>query len=281
MSKDVEILIVEGNLAESEHLKRILEQHEYRVSVEHNGKAALDAARTNPPQIVISGKIQSEINERNQVEQALSESEEHYRRIVETAQEGIWMLDEQAKTSYVNDRMAEILGYTADEMLGHSMYDFMDDESRIEAERNFQKRRDGIKEKHDFRFRRKDGTNLWAIVSANPIISDNDVFMGVVGLVTDITDRKLMEAKLRESEAQLIEAQRIAQIGSWMLDMKTKTITWSDELFRIFGYKPDEIVPSYEAYLRIVHPDDRDFVLEENGRKERNRTPLRHEHRLL
>jgi len=89
MSKDVEILIVEGNLAESEHLKRILEQHEYRVSVEHNGKAALDAARTNPPQIVISGKIQSESNERNRVEQSLIESEEHFRRIVETAQEGI------------------------------------------------------------------------------------------------------------------------------------------------------------------------------------------------
>ncbi len=54
MSKDVEILIVEENLAESEHLKHILEQHEYRVSVEHNGKIALDAARANPPQIVIS-----------------------------------------------------------------------------------------------------------------------------------------------------------------------------------------------------------------------------------
>ncbi len=54
MNKDMEILIVEENLAESEHLKHILQQHDYRVSIEHNGKSALDAARVNPPQIVIS-----------------------------------------------------------------------------------------------------------------------------------------------------------------------------------------------------------------------------------
>jgi len=171
------------------------------------------------------------------------------------------MLGEQAKTSYVNDRMAEMLGYTADEMLGRSMYDFMDDESRIEAERNFQKRRDGIKEKHDFRFRRKDGTDLWAIVSTNPIINDNDVFMGVVGLVTDITDRKMTEEQLRESQAQLVEAQRLAQIGSWEWDIVQNKITWSDELYRIFGLKPQEFDRTFESYLNRIHPDDRELVV--------------------
>ncbi len=62
MSKDVEILIVEGNLAESEHLKHILEQHDYRVSVENNGKLAIDAARANPPQIVISAVLLPEMD---------------------------------------------------------------------------------------------------------------------------------------------------------------------------------------------------------------------------
>ena len=62
MSKDVEILIVEENLAESEHLKHILEQHEYRVTVKHNGKAVLDAARAISPRIVISGVLLPEMN---------------------------------------------------------------------------------------------------------------------------------------------------------------------------------------------------------------------------
>ncbi|MDQ3751255.1 MAG: PAS domain S-box protein [Acidobacteriota bacterium] len=206
-------------------------------------------------------KLQAGINERKRAEQALIESEEHYRRIVETAQEGIWILDEQAKTSYVNDRMAEILGYTADEMLGRSMYDFMDDESRIEAERNFQKRRNGIKEQHDFRFRRKDGTDLWAIVSTNPIMNDNNVFVGAVGLITDITDRKLIEEKLHESEARLVEAQRIARIGSWEWDIVQNKITWSNELYRVFGLEPQEFDGTFESYLNRIHPDDRELVV--------------------
>ncbi len=87
--------------------------------------------------------------------------------------------------------------------------------------------------------------------------------------------------KLRESEALLVEAQRLAQIGSWAVDVKTQTVTWSDELFRIFGYEPGEIVPSYKAFLEIVHPDDRAFVLADNKRMESERISLRHEHRIL
>jgi PAS domain S-box-containing protein len=165
-------------------------------------------------------KLQAEMNERERAEQTLIKSEEHYRHIVETAQEGIWMLDEQARTSYVNDRMAEILGYTADEMLGYSMYDFMDDEARIEAERYFKKRQDGIKEQHDFRFRRKDGTDLWAIVSSSPIIGDNGVFMGAVGLITDITDRKQAENTLIKETALNKLLQMIAVAANEATDIK-------------------------------------------------------------
>jgi PAS domain S-box-containing protein len=110
--------------------------------------------------------------------------------------------------------MAEMLGYSADEMLGQSVFDFMDDEERTQAEKNFQKRQDGIKEQLDFRFRRKDKTEMWAIVSANPIISDEGIFRGVTGMLTDITERRLTEQALHESEERFRQSQKMEAIGA-------------------------------------------------------------------
>lgn len=78
--------------------------------------------------------VATDITERKRAEKALRESEARYRRIVETANEGIWTLDAEARTDYVNRRMAEMLGYTPEEMLGRHLFEFMDDEAREEAQ---------------------------------------------------------------------------------------------------------------------------------------------------
>lgn len=65
------------------------------------------------------------------------------------------------------------------------------------------------------------------------------------------------ENELKQSERQLADAQRITTLGSWEWDLRTNSITWSDELYRIYGLKPQEVETTYEAYLRYVHPDDR------------------------
>lgn len=76
----------------------------------------------------------------------------------------------------------------------------------------------------------------------------------------DITERKQMERALRESEARLREAQRIAHIGDWELNLLTNKLTWSDEVFRIFEIDNRRFGASYEAFLAMVHPDDREAV---------------------
>jgi len=152
----------------------------------------------NKPRFIIS--MVEDITERKRLEVNLRESEEKYRRIVETAKEGIWTLDTSVKTSYVNSRMAQILGYTTKEMLGRHLFDFMDAPARIEAEKCLERLKQGILETLDFRFSRKDGTNLWAIVSTNPIFNDKGEYVGALGMITDITERKLAEDELRESE---------------------------------------------------------------------------------
>ena len=147
--------------------------------------------------------ICEDITERKRAEEALRESEAHYRRIVETASEGVWMFDVNSKTTFVNSRMAQMLGYSVEEMLGRSLFDFLDEESQVQAQAYVERRRQGMRERHDFKFRRKDGSDLWAIVSATPILDAEGQFVGVLRMITDITERKQAEVALRESESQL------------------------------------------------------------------------------
>jgi len=134
-----------------------------------------------------------DITSRVVAEESLKRSEETYRQIVDTAREGVWVIDAGGRTSFVNARMAEILGYTVAEMAGTSLYDFMDDEGREEAERRFEQRREGISEQHDFRFKRQDGDDVWTIVSASPMYNADGTFAGALAMVTDISERKQQE----------------------------------------------------------------------------------------
>lgn len=81
-------------------------------------------------------------------------------------------------------------------------------------------------------------------------------------IARDISDRKRSEAALQEITRKLQEAQRIAQIGNWELDVKTQKITWSEELFRIFGLEPAGGEPTFEEHLQLIHPEDRELFLE-------------------
>jgi len=79
-------------------------------------------------------------------------------------------------------------------------------------------------------------------------------------VAVDITERKRAEERLRESEALLVRSQQIARLGSWELDVTSNRLTWSDEVYRIFGSQPNEFAATYEAFLDAVHPDDRAAV---------------------
>ncbi|WP_171974756.1 PAS domain-containing protein [Leptolyngbya sp. 'hensonii'] len=84
----------------------------------------------------------------------------------------------------------------------------------------------------------------------------------VLAIVRDITDRKQVEEQLRQSEAALLEAQRVAHIGNWDFDLQTQKISWSQELYRMFGLDPTQPEPSYAEYLQLIHPDDRPLLQE-------------------
>ncbi len=134
-----------------------------------------------------------DITERKRAEEALRHSEEKYRRIVETAQEGIWAMDERFITTYVNARLTAMLGYAAEEMLGQPVHAFMFEQDLPDHHRQMQARQSGESSIYERRFRRKDGSECWTIVSATPLRDEEGAFAGSFAMFTDITDRKRVE----------------------------------------------------------------------------------------
>jgi phosphoserine phosphatase RsbU/P len=148
----------------------------------------------------------TDISQIKLAEESLRRSQENYRRLSITANEGIWILDAENNTVYTNPKLAEMLGYTPEEMVGMSFLHFMPMESRINEEINLKRLRQGKSRKHDIKFLRKDGGDLWAILSTSPILDEEGHFDGTLGMVTDITERIRAEDAVQE----LLEELRVA-----------------------------------------------------------------------
>jgi PAS domain S-box-containing protein len=144
-------------------------------------------------------------NERQKYLEQTVASEARYRQIVETAQEGIWQVDHEFRTVFVNQKMCEILEYPAEEMLGKENLHFMNDEGKEIAKSRRQKRQQGIGENFDISLITKSGKCIWANLSTSAIVDQNGIFMGALAMVTDITNKKIAEEKLRQ-ERYLLRA---------------------------------------------------------------------------
>ena len=171
---------------------------------------------------------------------ALQESEEKYRNIIETTNEGVWIFNAVSETTYVNEKMAEMLGYSREEMVGSFIWDYADEEDKGVFQVKLANRKQGIDEVYELKLMRKEGSYVWLLVSAKAFFDKDGKFAGSLGMFTDITERKHteealkkahdnLEAKvkerteelekayssLKESEKSLAEAQKMAHIGNW------------------------------------------------------------------
>lgn len=186
----------------------------------------------------------NDITEARRSEKALTESEAQFRRFVETSNEGIWAMDGDYQTTFVNQRMADMLGYRIEEMLGKSVDYFFFDEDLTEHRKNMELRRQGGDQSYERRFRRKDGSTLWTIVSATALKDDRGNFAGSFAMFTDITDKKRAEETLREKEQRyrLLAENTVDVI--WQMDPDFRFTYVNQAIHKATGYTRDEWIGS-------------------------------------
>lgn len=141
-----------------------------------------------------------DITSQHETQESLLNSEERYRRIVDTAEEGIWQTDNRLKIVYVNKKIADMLGYSEGEMMGKNAFSFIPEEDIRTHQERIDRRKLGENDRYEQRLIKKDGTLCWFFVSANAIVNPEGTFGGSVAMFSDITERKLVEEYLKISE---------------------------------------------------------------------------------
>ncbi|MBD1829693.1 PAS domain S-box protein [Microcoleus vaginatus GB1-A2] len=206
-------------------------------------------------------RVEARTAELRQTFAALSASETKFRTIAATMpgalfqfcnRDGIWRID------YMSDRIFNISGVTAAEMT-QDMNTFISRVHPEDLEGYIASVNETIENlslwHYEGRLVKPDGEIRWWQGDSMPTRSETGeiVFCGVL---LDITDRKVAETAIRHSQRQLKEAQRLAHVGNWELDAATETITWSEELFRIFGLEPAAFAPNLAEQVAVIHPED-------------------------
>ena len=133
----------------------------------------------------------------------------------------------------------------------------------------------------EYRLRHQQGHYLWIEDRGQFLINAQGEIIGVIGMLADVTDRKETELTLIKLKKLHREAQRIAKLGNWELDLKTNYLYWSEEIFQIFEINPQQFAPSYEGFLKAIHPDDREKVNDAYRQHLHDQTPYQIVHRLL
>ena len=126
-----------------------------------------------------------------------SSDENRYQQIVENLHEGIWIVDKYNRTRFVNQRMADMLGYDIEEILGKSLFDFMDDQNTRLCKEKLGVHRKGMSGVYDFDFMHKDGHRIYATIASSPMYNAKDVYDGTIAGVVDVSAQREQELQLK------------------------------------------------------------------------------------
>jgi PAS domain S-box-containing protein len=200
-----------------------------------------------------------DIEDRKRAEQALRKSEERWRSVFENSAIGVALTDLNGRFLATNHVYQTMVGYTGEELLAVNFLDLTHEDYRetnlaLISELLEGKRRQFQIEK---KYRRKDGSLVWVSNNVSLVPGTERVPQFIMALSEDITQRKRAEEALQRSEGYLAEAQKLTHTGSWVWNVRTDTLLWSQEVFRIYDFDPEKMAHRTWEFFDRVHPEDR------------------------
>ena len=211
--------------------------------------------------IVALQGIARDITERVAIEEKLRDNEKFLQAIINTEPECVKMLAADGTLLMMNPSgLSMIHAKSLDQVRGRCIYPLITPEYRPAFIRLTEEVFRGKSGTLAFQATGLSGRTIWLETHAVPLRDEQQRVIAALGITRDITEQKKMEERLRQSEASLQEAQRLAGIGSWERDIRTQEVRWSAQTYRILGVDPGTRNPTFEDFRKAIHPQDRDRV---------------------
>ncbi len=210
-----------------------------------------------------------DITDEIQLKQALEEREKIYRILADNITDVIWTADLHMNLNYMSPSISRLRGFSVEEVTNQPLHEVYTPESLYVLLSN---RRVGLEQIKkgivddwtpqylELGMYHRDGRIIWTETVISLIRDAQNRPIGVVGSIRDINERKQIEYSHRKTEEQLKEAQHLAQIGNWDLNLHTGKFCCSDEVYRILELDPDVTNPSFDHFLSLIHPEDLESV---------------------
>jgi len=277
--------------AHPEDREMLLQQLKDKTNVQHEieckrGDGSTFWAAVSASLMVFEGAqaiiaVFANVTEHIMLIQALENSESRYHKLVDILPDAL-IVHQDGKVVFANPSAAQMFGYaSAEATTGQPLINHIHPDDRELVVRRIS----GVIEKNadapliQEHFLKLDGSDVWAETTGTPIEFEGKP--AVMAVLRDVSDSRQALEALKKAHARHDEAQRIAHLGHWELNPETDQLDWSDEVFRIFEIDPAQFGASYEDFLNLIHPDDREMVDRAYRESVKNHTQYQSEHRLL
>ncbi|MEM3443249.1 MAG: PAS domain S-box protein, partial [Candidatus Bathyarchaeia archaeon] len=203
---------------------------------------------SKPTRFMIDGKTVGfqalivDVTKLKEVERKLIETNRRLKTIFETALEGIMTVDENEKITFVNRAFAEMLGYNEHELIGVNLRRFVDEEGFQKIRKQTEIRKRGETSRYEIALYHKDGTPRIFQISASPLWNEKGEYEGAISIITDVTERRKMEEKLKESEERLKRLIEYAPDAIYINDLQGRFIDGNKQAEALIGYRKEELI---------------------------------------
>ena len=192
---------------------------------------------------------------RDRAEAELRASERRFRTMLATANEGVWLIDRDGQSQFLNDHMAKILGAPPDVVAGSNAFDFVFPEDVPLARSQLATILGGKSSVFAFRLRQQDGEPIWVRISTSPVRNDRGRVAGGLAFCTDMTERRRADAALNQANERFALAVEAVQSLIYDWDLRSGDVTWSSGLHPLLGYRPDDATPTPAWWLARVRAE--------------------------